>query len=81
MPKRIIYTRSCPKCSGTGEMPCPECNGSGYDPYDGGQCSKCAGLHQGIFATQGSNPGLLHCRQILYPLSPKGGPREAQEQG
>ena len=23
----------------------------------------------GIFSTQGSNPGLLHCRQILYHLS------------
>ena len=28
----------------------------------------------GIFPTQGSNPGLLHCRQILYPLSYKGSP-------
>ena len=26
-------------------------------------------LLQGIFPTQGSNPGLLHGRQILYPLS------------
>ena len=26
-------------------------------------------LLQGIFPTQGSNPGLLHCRQILYQLS------------
>ena len=26
-------------------------------------------LLQGIFPTQGSNPHLLHCRQILYPLS------------
>ena len=24
---------------------------------------------QGIFSTQVSNPGLLHCRQILYRLS------------
>ena len=24
---------------------------------------------QGIFLTQGSNPGLLHCRQVLYSLS------------
>ena len=23
-------------------------------------------LLQGIFSTQGSNPGLLHCRRILY---------------
>ena len=26
-------------------------------------------LLQGIFPPQGSNPGLLHCRQILYQLS------------
>ena len=25
----------------------------------------------GIFPTQGSNPGLPHCRQILYQLKPK----------
>ena len=29
-------------------------------------------LLQGIFSTQGSNPGLLHCWQILYQLSHKG---------
>ena len=29
----------------------------------------CHFLLQGIFPTQGSNPGLLHCRQKLYPLS------------
>ena len=29
---------------------------------------------QGIFPTQGSNPGLLHCRWILYQLSHKGSP-------
>ena len=32
-------------------------------------------LFQGIFPTQGENPGLLHCRQILYQLSHKGSPR------
>ena len=29
----------------------------------------CHFLLQGIFLTQGSNPGLLPCRQILYCLS------------
>ena len=29
-------------------------------------------LLQGIFPTQGPNPGLLHCRQILYCLSHQG---------
>ena len=28
----------------------------------------CHALLQGIFPTQGSNPGLLHCRQIVYCL-------------
>ena len=32
-------------------------------------------LFQGIFQTQGSNPDLPHCRQILYQLSHKGSPR------
>ena len=32
-------------------------------------------LLRGIFPTQGSNPGLLHCRQILYQLSHQGSPR------
>ena len=30
---------------------------------------------QGIFPTQGLNPGLLHCKQILYQLSHKGSPK------
>ena len=32
-------------------------------------------LLQGIFPTQGSIPGLPHCRQILYQLSHRGSPR------
>ena len=32
----------------------------------------CHFVPQGIFQTQGSNPGLLHCRQILYYLSHQG---------
>ena len=35
----------------------------------------CHFLLQGTFPTQGSNPGLLHCRWILYQLSHKGSPR------
>ena len=31
-------------------------------------------LLQGIVSTQGSKPGLLHCRQILYHLSHQGSP-------
>ena len=34
----------------------------------------CHALLQGIFPTQGSNPGLPHCRQILYCLSHQASP-------
>jgi len=34
----------------------------------------CHTLLQGIFPTEGLNPGLLHCRQILYYLSHQGSP-------
>ena len=33
-------------------------------------------LLQRIFPIQGSNPGLQHCRQILYQLSHKGSPND-----
>ena len=36
----------------------------------------CHSLLQGIFPTQGSNLGLLHCRQIHYHLSHQGSPVE-----
>ena len=39
--------------------------------YWRGSCS----LLQGIFPTQGSNPGLLHCRQILDQLNHQRSPR------
>ena len=35
-------------------------------------------LLQGIFPTQGLNPGLPHCKQILYQLSHKGKPRRLE---
>ena len=34
----------------------------------------CHALLQGIFLTQGLNPGLPHCRRILYRLSHTGSP-------
>ena len=34
----------------------------------------CHALLQGIFPTQGLNPGLPHCRLILYQLSHQGSP-------
>ena len=35
-------------------------------------------LLRGIFPTQGSNLGLLHCRQILYHLSHLSSPKETE---
>ena len=35
-------------------------------------------LLQGIFPTQGSNLGLPHCRQTLYPLSYQGSPSSSE---
>ena len=34
----------------------------------------CHALLQGIFPSQGWNPGLPHCRRILYHLSHQGSP-------
>ena len=45
-------------------------------PKNTGVGSLC--LLQGIFPTQESNPGLLHCGQILYQLSHQGSPRILQ---
>ena len=48
-----------------------------YSPWDSpGQNTGVGSLPllQGIFPTQGSNPGHLHCRWILYQLSHKGSP-------
>ena len=38
-------------------------------------------LLQGIFPTQESNPGLSHCRRILYQLSHQGSPRVLEWSG
>ena len=50
----------------------------GYSPWDSpGQNTEVGSLSllQGIFPTQGSNPGLPHCGHILHPLSHKGSQR------
>ena len=48
-----------------------------YGPWNSPGQNTRVGSHsllQGIFPTQGSNPGLLHCRWILYQLSYEGSP-------
>ena len=49
-----------------------------YSPWDSPGQSTGVGsrsLLQGIFPTQGQNPGLPHCRRILYQLSHQGSPQ------
>ena len=55
------YSLSCPTLCDP--MDCPW-NSPGKNTGVG-----CHALLQGIFPTQGWNPGLPHCRQILYRLS------------
>ena len=48
-----------------------------YSPWDSPDQNTGVGslsLLQGIFPTQGLNPGLPHCRRFLYQLSHKGSP-------
>ena len=56
------------------------CDPMDYSPWNSpGQNTGVGSLSllQGIFPTQGSNPGLPHCRWILYQLSHKGSPLES----
>ena len=57
---------------------CPTlCDCMDYSPWsspDHNTGVSSLSLLQGIFPTQGSNPGLLNCRQILYQLSYQGRP-------
>ena len=49
-----------------------------YSPWNSPGQSAQVGSHfllKGIFPIWGSNPGLPHCRRILYQLSHKGNPR------
>ena len=61
-----LVTKSCPTLETLWTVACQA-------PLSIGFSSKftrvgCHFLLQGIFLTQGSDPGLLHCRQILYSL-------------
>ena len=59
-------------------QPCRTLCESMYSPWNSPVQNTGVGslsLLQGIFPTQRSNPGLPHCRWILYQLSHKGSPR------
>ena len=59
-----------------------DCSSSGSSVHGDSPGKKtgmgCHTLLQGIFPTQGSNPGLLHCRQILYWLSHQEGMKKRE---
>ena len=55
-----------------------------YSPWNSpGQNTRVGScfLVQGIFPTERSNPGLLHCMRILYQLSHQGIPKERIDTG
>ena len=59
----VLSCFSCVRLCMTLWLLCPQ-NSSGKNTGFG-----CHSLFQRIFPTQGSNLGLLHCRQTLYSLS------------
>ena len=67
----VLVAQSCPTFCDT-----MDCNLRFLCPWDSSPGKNTGvGYHaflQGIFLTQGSNPDLLHCRQILYQLSHQG---------
>ena len=73
----ILYQLSyqgSPSCSVVSDSLQPHALYSPWSSPDQNTGVGSLSLLQGIFPTQGSNPGLLHCRQILYQLSYKGSP-------
>ena len=65
---KVKITLSCPTLCNP--MDCISWNSPGQNTGVGS-----LSLLQGIFPTQGLNPGLPHCRWILYQLSHQGSPR------
>ena len=73
LPKKLcLFSQACPTLWPHGLWParllCPR------DSPGKNTAADCHALLQEIFPTQGSNPGLPHCRWILYRLSHQGSP-------
>ena len=81
IPSSVAPFSSCPQCFPASENEKVKVKVTQLclilcDPMDYTVCE--VGSHsllKGIFPTQGSKPGLLHCRRILYQLSHKGNPK------
>ena len=68
-----LVTQSCPTLCDPVDYSPPGSSVHGDSPGQNTGVG-CYALLQGIFPTQGSNPGLPHCRRILYQLSYQGSP-------
>ena len=68
-----LVTQSCPTLCDPVDCSLPGSSVHGDSPGKNTGVG-CSALLQGIFPTQGLNPGLPHCRQILYHLSHQGSP-------
>ena len=72
-----LVTKSCPIL---GAMDCSLPGSSVHKIFPGMNTGVgCLFLLQRIFPTLGSNPGLLHCRQLLYCLSHQESPSQTVE--
>ena len=69
-----LVTQSCPTLRNPLDCSLPSSSNHGDSPGKNTGMG-CHALLQGIFPTQGSNPGLPHCRWIPYHLSHQGSPR------
>ena len=69
-----LVTQSCPTLYNPMDYSPPGFSVHGDSPgkNTGVGCHACL---QGIFPTQGLNPGLPHCRRILYQVGHQGSPR------
>ena len=70
-----LVTQSCPSLCDPMDCSPPGSSVRGDSPGKNTGVG-CHALLQGIFPTQGLNPGLPHCRQILYCLSHQGSPKD-----
>ena len=78
----VIFFLPLPFCLNRVSQLCPALQLQGlYSPQNSpGQNTRVGSLSllQGIFPTQGLNPGLPLCRQILYQLSHKGSLKQSR---
>ena len=69
-----LVAQSCPTLCDPMDSSPPGSSVLGDSPGKNTEVS-CHALLQGIYPTQALNPGLPHCRQILYHLSHQGSPQ------